>query len=185
MSFKPILEIHEWKPEFESLPLEDYILTFDDGLYSQYQARDFLKTLNTPKIFFISTNIIREENERPNLEIIHCKNAHIKAFKGNFEDYMNWWEIWTLQDMGFEIGGHSHFHKRYNISPLKELYQNLILDTEIMMENFEQKNIKINKFCFPYNETYNSLYRTIISKNGLESFGPERMPIEKLLEELK
>jgi len=176
---KPILEIHEWKPEFERLPLEDYILTFDDGLYSQYQAKDFLKTLDTPKIFFISTNILRTD-EHPNREIIHCADAHKKAFNGIFEDYMSWSEIKELKELGFEIGGHSHFHKKYEISPLKELYQNLILDIEIMLENFEQQKIQIKKFCFPYNETYDSLYRTIISKNGLEGYGPERIPIEEI-----
>ena len=177
---KPILEIHEWKPEFERLPLEDYILTFDDGLYSQYLAKDFLKTLDTPKIFFISTNIIRND-ELPNKEIIHCADAHEKAFRGTFEDYMSWCEIKELKDLGFEIGGHSHFHKKYEISPLKELYQNLILDTEIMLENFEQQNIQIQKFCFPYNNDYNALYRGIIINKGIyDFFGNERIPIEEI-----
>ena len=33
---KPILMIHEFKEDFLNLNLEDYILTFDDGLYTQY-----------------------------------------------------------------------------------------------------------------------------------------------------
>jgi hypothetical protein len=178
---KPILEIHEWKKEFESLPLEDYILTFDDGLYSQYQAKDFLRTVHTKKIFFISTNIIRDDNTPPNKEIVHCADAHKKAFKGNFEDYMNWWEIWTLQDVGFEVGGHSHFHKEYEISPLKELYDSLITDTNIMLQMFKQKNIQISKFCFPYNKDYDRLYASIIKNQGFKCFGNERIPIETLL----
>ena len=34
---KPVLMLHEFKEEFLDLPLENYILTFDDGLYTQYK----------------------------------------------------------------------------------------------------------------------------------------------------
>jgi hypothetical protein len=181
---KPILEIHEFKEEFKSLPLEDYILAFDDGLYSQYQARDFLKDIRTQKILFVSTNIYRVD-EQPNKNKTNCAIAHQKAFSGIFEDYMSTTEIKEMREYGFEIQGHSHFHKKYQISPLKDLYQNLILDTDIMLETFEQLNIKIDKFCFPYNETYNHLYTSVIKKRGLECYGNERIAIEDLLNSLK
>jgi peptidoglycan/xylan/chitin deacetylase (PgdA/CDA1 family) len=183
---KSILEIHEWKPEFENLPLENYILTFDDGLYSQYKAKDFLASLNTPKIFFISTDIIRPKYQEPSDEIIFCATAHKKAFsENNKENYMNWSEIEELSQLNnFEIGGHSHYHRLYSYSPLKDLYANLIDDTERMLNNFRNNKIKITKFCFPYNENYNSLYNGILIKQELLDFyGKERIPIEKLQEE--
>jgi hypothetical protein len=178
---KPILEIHEWKKEFESLPLEDYILTFDDGLYSQYKAKDFLKTLNTEKIFFVSTDIIRPKYQDPNDEITPCAEAHKKAFSDNKEDYMSWNEIKEI-NLLFEVGGHSHYHHKYSLSPLKDLYASLVEDTERMFRNFKDNNIEITKFCFPYNEDYDSIYRVLLAREGIDHlYGNERIPIESLL----
>ena len=179
---KPLLEIHEWKSEFQNLPLEDYILSFDDGLVSQYHALPFLKTLNTPKIFFISTDITRPEHQEASYEIIHCANAHEKAFQGDKENYMSWKEIQEIYNTdNCIIGGHSHYHHRYGYTPLKNLYTNLIDDTEKMIKEFNNQNIKIKDFCFPYNIDYNALYRGILIKEGIEDFyGSERIPIEGL-----
>jgi peptidoglycan/xylan/chitin deacetylase (PgdA/CDA1 family) len=187
---KKILEIHEWKPEFESIPkyiLEEYELTFDDGLYSQYMALDYLKTLNTKKIFFISTGIIRERFKCPSKEIISCFDAHQKAFEGNFSNYMNWDEILEINSLeNFEIQGHSHNHKKYEMFPLKNLYSNLKKDTDDMLFEFGIRGIDIDKFCFPYNESYDFVYKTILIKEMIKKFyGNERETIEKLFEEKK
>ena len=64
---KPVLMIHEFSEFMLSLPLEDYILTFDDGLYTQYIHFDKIRELNTDKIFFISTGIVAHED----LSLIH------------------------------------------------------------------------------------------------------------------
>jgi hypothetical protein len=60
---KPILMIHEIRDWMFDLPLHNYVLTFDDGLYSQYYFLDKFKTIDTEKIFFISTGILCDENE--------------------------------------------------------------------------------------------------------------------------
>ena len=57
---KPVLMIHEITEKLFDLNLEDYTLTFDDGLYSQYYHYDKFKSINTDKIFFISSNILCE-----------------------------------------------------------------------------------------------------------------------------
>ena len=49
--------IHEFKEEFLNLPLENYTLTFDDGLYTQYKFFNEIKKIKTNKFFFISSNI--------------------------------------------------------------------------------------------------------------------------------
>jgi hypothetical protein len=184
---KPILEIHEWRKEFESLPLEDYILTFDDGLYSQFRARHFLKELNTEKIFFISSDIIRPKYQDPSKDVISCFEAHKKAFNNppNKEDYMSWGEVKQMAGM-FEVGGHSHYHRMYSKVSLKDFYANLIADTERMFRNFKDNGIEITKFCFPYNETYDGIYRVFLAREGIEDFyGGDRIPIEKLLNEME
>ena len=42
---KPVLMIHSIRPEYFELPLENYILTFDDGLYSQYHYYNKFKEM--------------------------------------------------------------------------------------------------------------------------------------------
>ena len=79
---KPILMIHEFKEEFFDLPLEEYILTFDDGLYTQYVFLEELKNIKTKKYFFISSDIVCPENIEQNDEYITCNEAHKKAFNG-------------------------------------------------------------------------------------------------------
>ena len=59
---KPILMIHEFKEEFLNLPLENYTLTFDDGLYTQYKFFNEIKKIDTEKYFFISSNIVCSED---------------------------------------------------------------------------------------------------------------------------
>jgi len=190
---KPVLMIHEWKSEFENIPLEileKFILTLDDGLYSQYLALDYLSYINTPKIFFISTDIVRPENITPSSEIIHCADAHEKAFKGNFEDFMSWDEILEIYNRVYHndricyIGGHSKKHLKYPIQPLQELYNNLKKDTEEMIEAFSKHGIRIDKFCYPYNESYDKIYNLILKSNSIKDiYGKDRLSIEKLYEQ--
>ena len=59
---KPILIIHEFEERFFDLPLDQYILTFDDGLYTQYVFLEELKKIKTKKYFFISSGIVCPEN---------------------------------------------------------------------------------------------------------------------------
>ena len=52
---KPVLMIHEVDESIFNKPLEDFVLTFDDGLYSQYKFIEAIDAIDTDKIFFIST----------------------------------------------------------------------------------------------------------------------------------
>ena len=74
---KPILMIHEFKDTFLNLPLEDYILTFDDGLYTQYKFFNEIKKIKTEKYFFISSGIICPEYENQDDEYIMEKIFHL------------------------------------------------------------------------------------------------------------
>ena len=59
MNNKKILMIHEFKESFLNLPLEDYILTFDDGLFTQYLFLSELLKINTDKYEY--HNILGDE----------------------------------------------------------------------------------------------------------------------------
>lgn len=118
-----VVEIHEMNDEtirkILSLPKKDLVLTFDDGLYTQYKYLDDLLSIHVPKYFFISTNIVCSRFTEQSKEYIHCADAHKKAFSGNKENYMTWSQIKTIEKMSnCFIGGHSHFHKKYPILSL-------------------------------------------------------------------
>lgn len=175
-----VLMIHEVYPEFLDLDLSKFdIITFDDGLYSQFlHYKHFLK-FNKPLIFFISSNIIRPLNVKPNNQIIRCAEAHEKAFKGNFENYMSIDEIKEISKYA-EIGCHGHNHILFKNS-IKD-FKNFKEDTLKSLEFFKNLEINIKSFCFPYNQDhYNFLYKSYIKSLELEMYGHERFSIENLI----
>lgn len=180
------LMIHECRPEFLKLPLEQYLLTFDDGLYSQFVFYQEIRHLNTPKIFFISSGIVCDGPQ--SLEFPTCRVAHEKAFAGNKEDYMTLEQIRILaEDPLVTIGAHSHSHTRLsNFSTLAEKARYIKDDTEQMLSWFEKNlGLQPTSFCFPYNENLDGLYTGLLKKYGFKTFyGNERIPIETLLRSL-
>ena len=175
---KPILMIHEFKEEFLDLPLRDYILTFDDGLYTQYLFLDKLLELDTDKYFFISSGIICPENVEQDNNFITCYNAHKKAFNNDFTNYMKWSQIEKIKNSKkCYIGCHSHYHK-LKTADCKPC---IINDNKLMIASF-LNNLKYipDNFCFPYNyET--PIYKRILEYKGFKNFyGKERIDINDI-----
>lgn len=176
--------IHEIQPWMLRSELENYVLTFDDGLYSQYYYLDFFKKLKTTKIFFISTDIICPENQKQNENFPPCAIAHEDFFKnGNATNYMKWSQIHEiLNTPECFIGGHSHAHHKNQNLGLKDLYETLKEDSQKMIDIFSHENINIEYFCFPYNKEH-ALYKEILKKHQIKYFyGDERISIESLKE---
>jgi peptidoglycan/xylan/chitin deacetylase (PgdA/CDA1 family) len=167
-----IHEFHEWMFQ---IPLHEYTLTFDDGLYSQYMFFDKLKEINTRKIFFISTNIVADESIDQSNDIIKCDVAHELYFNNNdTSHYMKWSQIQNIAATSqCEIGGHSHNHKR-------DPGFSVIADTRLMKHTFDKHNLKPRAFCFPYNdESY--IYKLILNNHGFsEFFSKDRVDIYDL-----
>tara|TARA_R110000787_G_scaffold15338_5_gene47363 strand:+ start:13459 stop:13989 length:531 start_codon:yes stop_codon:yes gene_type:complete len=175
---KPVLMLHEFKEEFLDLPLENYILTFDDGLYTQYKFLDNIKKIKTKKYFFISSGIVCPEYIDQNNEYISCVEAHNKAFKGNFSNYMKWSQINEINQIeNCFIGCHSHYHKLKTADCVE-----CIIDDNKQMSFEFIKNLDFipDNFCFPYNyET--PLYREILNLKGFKNFyGSERIDISEI-----
>ena len=172
---KKVLMIHEVCEDLLSLPgLDDFILTFDDGLYSQFKYFESIIKIPTSKYFFISTNIVAKENEEQNPEYIKCSDAHEMYFTtGTREHYMNWEQIkhiYNSQDC--YIGGHSHDHIRN--------CENIFTDTNLMLSKFILHNITIDSFCFPYNMELKYYKELLMTKNIRSFFGPERVDVNDL-----
>lgn len=177
--------IHEVQDKHLELDLSEYdVITFDDGLYSQYfHYKHFLK-YNVPLIFFISTNIVCDEDTCQNEEFTNCNISHKEHFLyGVKHDYMKWSQIHEInkEDNCF-IGGHSHEHKEVDSNNVRTLYTHIIHDTMMMMTEFKNQGISLDKFCYPYNRQY-SMYKTILKDNDITSFyGNERIDIDDLFE---
>ena len=179
---KPVLMIHEIRDWMFDLPLEKFVLTFDDGLYSQFYYFDQFKQVPTEKIYFISSNIVCSEQQSLGFPI--CQDAHKKAFSGNKEDYMTVNQIRELMmDPLVTIGAHSHTHTRLSNFPrLVDKINYIKKDTEQMLLWFKENlGFPPTHFCFPYNEDCEGMYPAILKKFGFTNFyGRGRIPIETL-----
>jgi peptidoglycan/xylan/chitin deacetylase (PgdA/CDA1 family) len=176
---KPVLMIHEVDERLFDLPLENYVLTFDDGLYTQYQYIEELNKIKTEKIFFISSNIICVGEQ--STEYIDCVSAHEKAFNGNTENYMTLEQIKHLMKCpNVTIGGHGHNHvKLASLNKMTHKIYNIVEDSKAMVKWFEcNLGFKPTKFCFPYNDDFNGVYPELLRGLGFVDFyGSERIPV--------
>lgn len=129
------------------------IITFDDGLYSQYYYyKEFLK-YNIPLYFFISSDIVCNDNNNQNLNIT-CSEAHKLYFENN--DKSSYMTISQIKEINSTtncfIGGHSHTHRRLKELNIKDQTKEIQKECEQMMSFFKKHDIIINAFAYPYNE---------------------------------
>jgi len=170
-----VVMIHEVTDNVLTKDLSSFdIITFDDGLYTQYLHHKHFSQFNKPMYFFISTNIISTKTQSNN--VIYCADAHIKAKDGNFENYMNWKQIIEL-NLLYNIGGHTHTHPQIKKLPLRDQVKIADIEIKNMLAQFKTHNITINSFCFPYNEDSIG-YR--VKMKGFTFFGNERIAVESI-----
>ena len=183
MISKPVLMIHEVRESIFNLPLENYILTFDDGLYSQYYYYPRFRDIPTEKIYFISSNILCAGSQSSGFP--SCEEAHEKAFSGNCEDYMTLEQVKELsKEPLVSIGAHGHNHIRFgHFSMTTEKMQLIATDTQEMLHWFYTNlGTRPIRFCFPYNDDVDGLYSGMLKRFGFtEFFGKERIDIQSLL----
>ena len=129
------------------------IITFDDGLYSQYYYHKHFLKYNVPLYFFISTNIVCTDINNQNLNIT-SSDAHKLYFEHNDKSsYMTLSQIKELYNTtNCFIGGHSHTHRRLSLLNLKNQTKEIQKECEEMMKFFKKHDIIIDSFAYPYNE---------------------------------
>ena len=186
---KETLLIHEITEDILQLDLSKYILTFDDGLYSQYFYWNLLKDIPTTKIFFISSGAIRlEETLRPQFAGNHVKfpthtDALASWFKGDREPYMTLGELKKMRDEGAIIGAHGHMHiKQYDENCLLNRQEQFRKDNKDMFLWFSVYLRDIPKhYSFPYQE--HRMQRAVVNlETGIKEFyGKERKDVRDLV----
>lgn len=170
--------------------MSKYILTFDDGLYSQFFYWNLIKEIPTSKIFFIPSGAIRlEETIRPQFEDSHptfptCVEAMKKWFEdGDRGDYITLGELKKMVKEGAVIGAHGHMHlEEYNNCFIKRLDE-FREDNKAMVEWFQNNLGEIPKhYCFPFNKEHQTQRAVVHIETGiLEFFGEERKDVMELL----
>lgn len=111
------LMIHDIRKEYFDLNLNQYRLTFDDGLFSQYYYFPLLKSHPEKLTYFITTSFIKPGKARgmyagEYLSHIKPKKYMYRSFiEGKFDHFMTLEEIQKLSDQSnVRMGVHSHFH---------------------------------------------------------------------------
>ena len=182
--------IHSVRKGLLELNLSDYILTFDDALFSQYFYWSYFKKFKTKKILFIPTGAIRlTDKRRPMFKEEHCDFPDCYHAmdnwkkQNNLKDYMTLGEIMYLieNDKSIIIGGHSHNHIRpYEYGQgLFEMTSNMKRDADIMIEWFNTYlSIKPMDYCYPFNEEHEMLTLILKDRGIKEFYGSERIDID-------
>ena len=110
-------------------PIKAAIITFDDGMLSQFTyAKPILDNYNFKAIFYIICNSVDKENR------------------------MNWNNIQILEEEGHEIGSHSMNHKRLSELSEENIKYEIIESKRCLQEN----GFNVTSFSFPYNDGDNN-----------------------------
>lgn len=91
--------------------LEDYLITFDDGLYQQIELIKLFKPEKV--IFFPSFGLIRP----PEMEPIPIENSYAHKHKNtSLSTFMTSTEVWNLMHSGYKLGMHGWYHLNLNLN---------------------------------------------------------------------
>ena len=110
-------------------PIKAIIITFDDGMLSQFTyAKPILDKYNFKATFYIICNSVDKENR------------------------MNWNNIQTLEEEGHEIGSHSMNHKKLSKLSEENIKYEIIESKRCLQDN----GFNVMSFSFPYNDGDNN-----------------------------
>jgi hypothetical protein len=111
------LMIHDIRKEYFDLDLDQYRLTFDDALFSQYYYFPLLKNHPQQLSYFITTSFIKPGEARnmfagDYIPYLKTKKYGYRTFvEDRYDHFMNVEEIQILSKQpNVRIGVHSHFH---------------------------------------------------------------------------
>lgn len=167
--------IHECSDAHLDYDYEDHILTFDDGLYTQYKYLDFWKSLPNRCIFFVTPTIICSGEQ--DTSFITAPEAHEYFFStGDAKHYMTVDQIQECMDSGIEIGIHGYNHVRLSEQGGMFEQKTFIQDQMNKSREWFLTKFKWNprSYCHPYNDTDFVMDLYIKGVWHLEVYGPER-----------
>ena len=153
---KPILMIHREEDWMFDLPLEKFILTFDDGYRDHWDTFDRFLQIPTKKIYFVTGGWIGQDD--------FLSSDHIHEM---------------MRHSDVEIGAHGFRHHRIARSDLDQMTDIMESEAADTVEWFQRTIGAVpTKFCYPFNDCVHGLYTQILRQHGFREFyGPERIDI--------
>jgi|GEM_PF-2752670 len=170
---------------------KNVLLTFDDGLYSQFKYKD--KINNKNRIYFICPSLVN--TKEINDEDVTTYIAMSRHFYYNSNEYyMKLEHIKILIDKGYIIGAHSFYHENVKYKLKRKLnYKNIDIsrsflsikdenyiknDTEKLLEWFDKYlNIKPIDYCYPFNNKTDKLESILKAYGFINFYGDKRIII--------
>ena len=111
------------------------ILTFDDGYVAHHHiVSDLLSRFNMTATFFILSSLVEKERT--------CV-----VFSGHSNVFMSKKDIKEMNNIGFEIGSHTHAHPLCGLISDEQFRQEITLSKKILEESI---GCSITSFSFPY-----------------------------------
>lgn len=158
---KPSLMIHHVTDDIFQHPLEEFLLTFDDGYDDHYTTFSKFLEIPTQKIYFIT-----------------CGWVGLPGFLTVEQiKYMNSFDDVT-------IGAHSFAHRDFANAKLTlpQLVDFLDEDTAKTRTWFEENlGFVPTTFCYPYNNSIHGMYTKILQRYRFtEFYGSERIDVSWL-----
>ncbi len=135
----------------QSIPEKTIIFTFDDGFETCYtQAAQILVEHGFLATIFLVSGYCGKNNDWPG------QPADIPRWP-----LMSWEQIRALDQMGFEIGAHTHQHARL------DLVNEVTLESEILQSKAiieDQLGHPVDTFCYPYGR-YSLPIKNLVQEN--------------------
>jgi len=125
------------------LPEKPVVITFDDGLKTQFEsAYPVLKENHQKAVFFIFTNPISRS-----------------------ENYMTWDDLKEMKEYGMEVGSHGHYHSNFTkLVTEKEWEREINKNRELIKENLGEYP---DSLAYPFG-AYNDNVIQYIKENDYE-----------------
>lgn len=129
------------------------IISFDDGYKNQLWAGKLLARKNIKAIFFVNSNLIGSQ------------------------DFLEWYDINFLTEIGHEIGSHSHDHVNLRTLSRDQVRKQIEISCNLIQK---KTNIRVSKFAYPWGK-HNSLVRQCVKESGLEfGYGTTARPTSRM-----
>ena len=129
-----------------------FLLTFDDGFYSNYLvSKQILDPIKIKATFFISTDFIDARNLESQKQFV-VKNLFngLQPYGYNDEDFesMSWENVIEMNEMGHTIGAHTKSHLKLSQTTNTKQLEDEIIQSGDRIEKELNNNVK--HFAFPF-----------------------------------
>jgi peptidoglycan/xylan/chitin deacetylase (PgdA/CDA1 family) len=142
------------------------VVTFDDGFKDNVEvAAPILERYEIPACFFIVTDFISiKPQDREKLELFAKERFYIPTPEVN----MNWEDIRTLIQKGFELGSHTRTHRRLSSLPIETVADELVESRQCIETHTGQS---ARHFAWPFGTAndFHPDFRELVREQGYVS----------------